>query len=527
MVRLIAFLAFSMTMGRINAQSDSLAVSARYSAVYNVELIGLGVSGNRTPFWLRSNQYGTIPRSGPAGLMRVGTTGWFGTAVTHSNWQFSYGVEVVGSAGRQSALVLPQAYLSIDRGRFGLWAGRKKESIGLGDSTLTSGFYAWSGNALPVTKVQIGTNGFAPLAFTGNVVSVHAFFAHGWFANSDSIKGSYLHQKAFYVRISRPNWRVRLTGGVFHNTQWGGRSAYLPALLAKDGQIPDSFKDYLYVLTAREGGTSDSPTLTDFDRVNRVGNHLGSIDFGVDVNLRQWQAMGYYQHPFEDKSGVAFINLPDGLYGLRLQRQSGTNGVFRVDHVLLEYLNTRSQSGSQTHTGSRYDGKDDYFNNYQYLDGWVQDRNVIGTPFLSRRVDIRPDLPYGPEKRIWAIANNQVELYHFGLAGTVGRVNPDRVNSAGSPMRVPPVRRSGRDQAIQKQPIRWQVKLSASQNYGAPRLAFRQPISQFSGIASVTWPLNWLGGSELRTAIALDNGQLYSNAVGGWLSLRKTWKTAR
>jgi hypothetical protein len=385
-----------------------------------------------------------------------------------------------------------------------LWAGRKKEIIGLGDSTLSSGFYSWSGNALPITKVQIGTNRFTPLGFTGNVVSVHAFFSHGWFINSDSIKESYLHQKALYVRIGKPRWRVQLTGGVFHNAQWGGRSAYVPPFWAKNGRMPDSFNDYLYVLTAREGGTSDSPNLTEFDRVNRVGNHLGSIDFGVHVNLGRWQAMGYYQHPFEDKSGVAFVNLPDGLYGLRLQRKPGTNGGFRIDHVLFEYLNTMSQSGSQTHTGSRYDGKDDYFNNYQYLDGWVQDHNVIGTPFLSRRSDIGPNLPYGPEKRIWAIANNQVELYHLGLAGTVGTAST-----------------AGTDQLI-----RWQVKLSASQNHGAPRLPFQQSVSQFSGVIFVTWPLSWLGGSELRTAVASDNGQLYRNAVGGWLSLRKTWKTA-
>lgn len=488
-----------------SAQPDSATVAASRSAEYGIELIGIGASAGRIPFWLRANQYGTVPHASPAGLLRVGTSGYFGATLAHPNRRINYGVEAVGILGQQPVVVLPQAYVSIDRGHFSVWAGRKKEVIGLGDSTLTSGFYAWSGNALPVTKVQIGTNGFTPLAFMGNLVSVHAFFAHGWFTASDSTQGSYLHQKALYVRIGRPNGRIRLTGGVFHNAQWGGRSAYLPTLLAKDGQIPDSFRDYLYVLTAREGGASDSPNLTEFDRVNRVGNHLGSIDFGIDLTLGRWQAMGYYQHPFEDKSGVAFVNLPDGLYGLRLQRLPGANGGFRLDHVLLEYLNTRSQSGSQTHTGSRYDGKDDYFNNYQYLDGWVQDRNVIGTPFLSRRADIRPDLPYGSGNRIWAIANNQVELYHLGLAGTIGRVG---------------------EQLTQNQPIRWQAKLSASQNYGAPRLAFRQSVPQFSGMASVTWPLNWLGGSELRTVLALDTGQLYSNALGGWLSIRKTWKNA-
>ena len=501
-IRFLLLLIGLVPLDSAHAQPDSLTVPTRRSATYDVELAALGASGNRTPFWLRANQYGIVPGTGPAGLLRIGTTGRFGRTVAHPNRSISYGVEVVGVAGRQSAVLLPQAYVSLDRGWFSLWAGRKKEIIGIGDSTLSSGFYSWSGNALPITKIQIGTNGFAPVGFTNGLIAINAFFAHGWFPNTDSIQGAYLHQKALYIRIGRPDGRIRLTGGVLHNAQWGGRSGFVPVAWAKNGRMPDSFSDYLYVLTAREGGKSDSPNLTEFDRVNRIGNHLGSIDFGVETNLGRWQAMGYYQHPFEDKSGVVFVNMPDGLYGLRLQRPSSPgpsspDGGFRVDHILLEYLNTMSQSGSQTHTGSRYDGKDDYFNNYQYLDGWAQSRNVIGTPFLSRRADIRPDLPYGPEKRIWAIANNQVELYHLGLAGTVGRSN------------------------------RWQVKLSASQNHGAPRLPFRESVAQFSGVASVTWPLHWLGGSELRTAIALDNGQLYSHAAGGWLSLRKTWKTAR
>lgn len=477
-------------------QVDSLAKQAGRQTI-DVEIAGLAASGNRTPFWFQANQYGTIPRSSPAGLVRVGLSGGFVNREKHPGRSVHYGLEAVGSSGRSSALVLPQAYVSLDWGHFSLWGGRKKEIIGLGDSTLSSGFYAWSGNALPITKIQFGTQGFTPLGFTRGLVAVHAFFAHGWFANSDSVQGSYLHQKALYVRIGRPNWRIRFTGGVLHSAQWAGRSSYLPPALAKDGKLASSFNDYLYVLTAREGGASGSTTLTEFDRINRVGNHLGSIDFGAEFALGRWQAMAYYQHPFEDKSGVVFVNAPDGLYGFRLARRPVRAGGFQVEHILIEYLNTMSQSGSIANN-SRYDGQDDYFNNYQYLDGWVQNRHVIGTPFLSYRSDLRPDLQtIIPGKRIWAVANNRVQMGYLGLAGALG------------------------------QGVRWQTRLSISQNYGTYRHAFAEPVPQFSGSLSLTWPLGWLGGSELRTAVALDQGQLYSNEIGGWLSIRKVWKTAK
>ncbi|QJW88491.1 hypothetical protein HNV11_03435 [Spirosoma taeanense] len=494
-IRLLSFAIGLMVTRAVTAQVDSSAIPSRHSAIYSVELTGLAASGNRTPFWLQANQYGIVPRNSPAGFVTVGTNGRFGNLHKGLNRGLSYGLEAVGHLGNQSGVILPQAFASIDRDYFSLWVGRKKEIIGLGDSTLSSGFYSWSGNALPITKLQLGTNQFMPLGFTSNIISVHAFYAHGWFANSDSIQQSYLHQKAFYVRIGRPNWRVRLTGGVLHSAQWGGHSRYMTSGVARNGQLPDSFRDYLYVITAKQPDELESATHTAFDGINRFGNHLGSIDFGLETRLGQWQTMGYYQHPFEDKSGTAFVNFPDGLYGLRLQHQGASSGGFQIRHLLLEFLNTMSQSGSLVHTG-RYDGQDDYFNNFQYINGWTQHERVIGTPFLSRRADLRPERQNEPNKRIWAIANNRVQMAHIGLAGTVGR--------------------SG---------IRWQSRLSVSRNFGTHRFRFVEPVPQVSGAAWLTWPLTWLGGSELRTAVAVDQGQLYSNAVGGWISLRKVWKT--
>ncbi|WP_338875442.1 capsule assembly Wzi family protein [Spirosoma sp. SC4-14] len=482
------------------AQSDSLPLKG--SVTIDAELTAILASISRTPFWLQANQYGTIPVNNPAGLARIGVSGQWRLSDSRPQRYVSYGVEAVGAvASPSSSVVLPQAYVSLDLGHFSLWGGRKKEIIGLGDSTLSSGFYSWSGNALPITKIQIGTNGFTPLGFTRGILAVHAFFAHGWFANSDSMQQSYLHQKAIYVRIGRPNWRIRLTGGILHNAQWGGHSPYLSPIVARDGQLPHSLKDYWYVVTTQQPDELESTNHTAFDGINRFGNHLGSIDLGAELSLGQWQAIGYYQHPFEDKSGVAFANFPDGLYGFRLKRPLTRQTGFQLQHILFEYLNTMNQSGPMSSTGQHYDGRDDYFNNYQYLDGWVQKQHVIGTPFLTRRQDLRPELQNAkPNLSIysqWAIANNRVQMYYMGLGGAFA---------------------SG---------IRIQAQLSYSHNYGTFRTPFDQSVSQFSGVCWLTWPLRWLGGSELKTAIALDQGKLYENSLGGRISLRKVWKSGK
>ncbi|MCC5613152.1 capsule assembly Wzi family protein, partial [Nostoc sp. CHAB 5834] len=391
-----------------------------------------------------------MPRNGTSGLIQAGTTGQF-TKATHPNRGISYGIDVVGIAGKQPTVLLPQAYVSINGGWFNVWAGRKKEIIGLGDSTLTSGFYSWSGNALPITKVQVGTNGFVPLGFTKGLVSINAFFAHGWFPNTDSIQGSYLHQKAVYGRIGKPSWKVKLYGGLIHNAQWGGQSSFLGTVTSINGKLPSTVKDYLSVIIAKQPKEAD--VYSEFDRVNQIGNHLGSVDVGAELELARWNVLGYYQHAFEDKSGLKFVNFPDGLYGIRFKRKPiGAPASFRVNQLTIECLTTMNQSGLVL--GPKLQGIDDCFNNFQYLNGWTNQRQIIGTPFLSPRSDVKQewrDLPTGPYKPSLTVINNRVQVIHVGGAGTF---------------------RSG---------IQVQTKLSYSSNYGLIRNPFGQTVGQFSG----------------------------------------------
>ena len=42
-----------------------------------VEVGALGATTNRTPFWLRANQFGVVPLTGQAGTVRAGLSGSF------------------------------------------------------------------------------------------------------------------------------------------------------------------------------------------------------------------------------------------------------------------------------------------------------------------------------------------------------------------------------------------------------------------------------------------------------------------
>lgn len=476
------------------------AQTNRFYSQASVEAGGFGISGQQMPFWLRSNQWGTVPLRGSAGTLRAGVGLAYQYAAVRDSlhpyrkWDWSYSIEAVGNTGSQSSLLLPEAYASVRYGRFELYAGRRRTIIGLVDTLLTSGSYIWSGNALPIPKIQVGTLGFVPLGFTKGLVSIHAFFSHGWFSNQNAfVQNSYLHQKGLYVRVGRPTDKIRLYAGLNHQAQWGGYASKLPAGLANQGYLPSGPNAYLYVVAAlRNPDAMSDPNLTIIDTENRVGNHLGSLDVAADWNLGSVNVLVYRQNLIETGSLFYLTSVADGLNGIRLRHRRPGRGWLTVDNALLEFFYSRSQGGPEfVINDPKRRGKVDYFNHSQYQDGWQYRQHTIGTPFLTPRTDIRADLPVGR-----SIGNNRVALWHVGLSG--------RLAQRGQ----------------------WVTKLSYSQNAGTYDKPYPAGTNQFSGLVSVSMPLPVLDGCLLTTSLATDLGSLFYNSTGVYVGLRKTFAPA-
>jgi hypothetical protein len=458
---------------------------SHFKSSYSTELGGIVSTSKQIPFWLRANQYGIVPLSSPIGTLRVGTIGELKPdSSKNRKWSIQYSAEIVSNVGHENQLILPVLFGQINLGKFYLYAGRKKEVIGLGDSTLSSGFYSWSQNALPLHKVQIGTKGFVPIGFTKGLLSINLIYAHGWFSNTDSISHSFLHQKAIYGRIGKPNWKLKLYGGILHNVQWGGQSNYVKDVDAVSGQLPSSFKDYLYSVIAKTP-QGQNGKYSYVDSLNQIGNHLGSVDIGIEYILKDKNVLLYYQHAFDDKSGLAMKNLPDGLFGLRIKNFRGINkSSFTIRQLTIEYLTTMSQSGSIVDDpNSKYAGQDNYFNNLQYLNGWSNKERIQGTPFITRGKDTRYNNP------IWAVNNNRVKMIHAAVYGNF------------------------------KSGISIEAKFSFSKNYGLYVIPFY--AEQFSSILTLVAPIH--KNLNLTTSIATDSGGLYNNSTGMYIGLKRVW----
>ena len=298
---------------------------------YNIEAGGL-ISSSQTPFWLRANQYGTVPLKNPA--LRLGGGLHSDYVLTDSTGyrpktDWGYGVSIVANVGATNQFLLPEAYIKGRIGAFELYAGRRKEVIGLSDTLLTSGSYIWSGNALPFPKIQLAIPVYTAVPFTNGIVSVMGTFSHGWFESENRlVRGSYLHQSSLYGRLGKPSWRVRLYGGFNHQVMWGGESDYLDNTVSSNGKLPSSLKYFPSVVLGTRNPFPDDQsiqTITRFEE-NRIGNHLGSIDFAADVMLNHWNIFVYRQFIYDDGSLFYGTNLDDGLNGLRIKNRDQPNG---------------------------------------------------------------------------------------------------------------------------------------------------------------------------------------------------------
>ncbi|WP_269013744.1 capsule assembly Wzi family protein [Aquirufa nivalisilvae] len=369
--------------------------------------LGMGgtIGGVYNPLWLRANQYGLVPASGSYGFSAFSHRMGY-RPKKQVDWAYGFSTQV--NLGENKADVFfPELYVKSKVGIFELVVGRQKQIFGLVDSTLSSGSYIWSGNALPIPKVELQVKEYWSPGFLKGVLAFKGNYSHGWFENSrEDVKDFYLHQKSFYGRFGKPNWKVKFYAGFNHQVQWGGKLKYADPynVNSHNGIIPSDFNTYVSVVTGRSNAIKgDTATYGYNDGFNRSGNHLGTVDIGLEVELNQAKIFFYRQSIYEDGSLYYGNNITDGLHGLSITRKAD-QGLIKV---VLEYLNTTSQGGNTFNDQSKIRGFDDYLNNGVYQNGWTYFGKGIGTPLLT--LDSESDL--NPTNSIY-YDNNRVEAFY-------------------------------------------------------------------------------------------------------------------
>ena len=134
--------------------------------------------------------------------------------------------------------------------------------------------------------------------------------------------GPYLHYKSVLLRKKIKEMNIGFA--IQHAVQHGGYDQ-------NNNKIPTSWENYINVFFARSGDESQPAQDQDY----KAGNGLGAFTFILEKNSNLF----YYEHYFDDKSGVKTLNFGDGLIGINLK--------FSSFNLNFELVNTRNQSGNQ------------------------------------------------------------------------------------------------------------------------------------------------------------------------------------
>ncbi len=462
------------------------------ATTYKAEIFGSVASGDNTPFWMVSNRYGIVPLEANNGYLNAGV---FHNQTFGKGFHWGAGLDVVAAVPRHRNFFIQQIYAELGYKCLLLSVGSKERYNSLWDRWLSSGDIVQSANARPIPEVNISIPEFTVVPLTKGWMQVKGDFAVGrsfdkdYLANFTNNKQTYVdnvlwHHKSLFVQIKDTRNDFPLSGviGVQHWAQWGGTSTN-----PKIGKQPQSIKDLIRVICGSEGG--DNATVS--DQINVLGNHYGSYDFKLAFTQPNWQVSAYYQHLFEDKSGMIFVNNTDGLWGGQLDLPKFP----WLRKVVVEYLVTRDQSGQFHFIDFDHDlhpgGGDDYYNNGEYTTGASYFNRAIGSPLITS--------PEYNEAGSLGFKNNRVRDWHFGAEG-----------------------------AISSQ-VSYRVLVTVMNSWGRHVTPFLSKKRGASGLLDISYQHPRLSGWEFTGSLAADAGSMFGDNFGFSLKVAKrgilkSWK---
>lgn len=467
--------------------SNELSDSLNREIIYTVESRATFSSGEYTPFWLVSNLQGLEAPKKNNGWVR-GTL----SKNINSSSKFSWGAcaDIVGGWNVPAPFNIHQLYGEIKYRGFFITAGAKEIWGSYNNPHLSSGNILFSGNAMPIPQVRIGTYGFQPFWGTKKWFSVNAYLAYGKFTDSNWEKswvnpefqrteGVLFCSRGLWLRGgNKEKFPLLVDVGIEMGTQFGGT-------IYKDGEIikmPTKFIDWMKAIIPI-GGNEKTPVA---EQTNVQGNMVGAYNIAIQwIPLSDWSIKGYFEHYFEDHSQMTFeYGWKDWQWGLEVKLPPNPF----ISNIVAEYIYTKDQTGPVNHDWTpeipeQVSGGDNYFNHHLYC-SWQNWGMSLGTPLALSPL-------YNSNHRLY-IYNTRFIAYHLGLEG-----NP-----------LPQ--------------LSWRTLFTFSQNWGTYMFPYPDVRNNFSGLIEFKYnPDKKLKGWWGKLAVAWDSGKLTGNNFGVMLSIGK------
>lgn len=358
----MGFVGLALAQDSVRRWQDSLKLSVSTTAT--------AASKDFLPFWLVANRYGTIKDR----KSDVSTNIYLANEHTtrNQNFSISYTFDLYNNNHFRDFTVVEANVKATYKG-WQIRVGRYREIIGEVDPTLSTGSLGLSANALPIPKISIAVPDYKEVPFTNGWLQFKGLLSHGWMGK-DRYYESYLHEKAFFLRIGRG--KLKLFGGAVHFGEWGGKRGNF--------SLDRSWTGFWDVLLVKEANDGSTPSWSN-RRPNRAGDQRGTLEFGAnfETNYGDWHF--YNQMFFESGTGIDIKNI-DRLAGLSLTFKDRKK---KIKKVLAEFIYTKQMEDYGKERQS-------YYNNGLYKTGWEYKNMIIGTPLFVNRVRGSHFLPIEP-----------------------------------------------------------------------------------------------------------------------------------
>lgn len=457
------------------------------------------------PFWMRSNQFGSIPATGLSNSWLIGFQKNLKQIESTDFSSFDWGLNFesrVNLAGK-STVDLIEGNLNAKWWIFEGKMGRSKDLMGLnGDSTLSSGNFSISGNSLGIPKMEVIIPNFYRIPVLDGLISIKGNFALGYIGKTRMNPGVFLvktenhkmetfyHQKSLYGRIGRENWKIKLYGGINHQAFWGSEKQ-----IYGDEFSLSNFGAFYYVFFGKAYSS-------EFIGSSKIGNHLGSIDLSASINLKNVKIIGYRQNFYDVGAISKLANIRDGLNGISIENlkfNTDNSKLFRWKKVLVEYFYSKDQAGYPWSITTA-SGDEDYYNNSYYLDGWTYKGLGLGSPLIIPSKDAKEGQVYNPIKYY---ISNRVSAIHVGFDINLFQTNLLLKGTYSKHFGT----------------------FSTSPWGGSSGKLFEKPYGLFKQVDQFSFYLNASRSFRNNYTVGLigsaDYGQMFSNSFGTIISVRK------
>lgn len=484
--------------------ATSMSVQAYYPVGLDVSLSGGSGSGQFAPYYIASNNHGTITQSSNvlvslklSSSQRINerlryewvveTTGGYSSSTTYRKYDITT-EQWTDNTLHPSRLWIQQLYGRADYRSLFLQAGMRNSGSALLNDRLSSGDLTEGPNARPIPQIRAGFNDFQPIPYTGGWVEIQGEISYGrmtdsrWLENhSNRYYGNFCTDQLYtykrcYLRTnsSRP---LSLTLGMQTAAFFGGTTYRYFQGKESITENPHGLKEYVKMLIPTSG-----------DEDYYLGSTLGSWDILFTYRLPGERGIlkGYMQKPWETGSGIGFLNGFDGLWGLEYSSPSTAI----VDGAVVEYIDFTNQSGpihvdpadlNGTYFPIHTDGSDNNYNN-SYYNSYANYGMSLGTPFLKSPI-------YNLDGYM-GFTDNRVRGFHIGVCGTISpRLNYRLLGGFRRSWGTHPVPRieTADDTSVMIEGI------------------YRAPVRH--------------GNLNIKAAIAIDRGDLYGNTTGALVTI--------